>query len=147
MNNPGVKDLGDKIITGAMSGEVITSAPDSTGATQAYVSSLEGMLSCGIEIRFIYGSSGTTCKIYVQTSLDQGTTWSDVICMACTTASKTRLFNLSGLTPKSATTPADGVLTDDTDVDGIVGDRFRVKVVSTGTYAGNTQVSVRLVAR
>ena len=32
-------------------------------------------------------------------------------------------------------------------VSGIFGDRWRAKITSTGTYAGNTSVSVRLNAR
>ena len=37
-----------------------------------------------------YGSSGTAIKVYVQTSLDNGVTWVDVICItfATTTATK-----------------------------------------------------------
>ncbi|MEI9804096.1 MAG: hypothetical protein WDN48_06030 [Pseudolabrys sp.] len=34
MNNPGTKNLGDRAITTALTSEVITSAPDSQGATQ-----------------------------------------------------------------------------------------------------------------
>ena len=109
---------------------------------------LEGMLSCGVEIKFSYGSGGTNCRVYVQTSLDQGSTWIDVICKLFTTSSGTFLFNLSGLTPKTTgLAPSDGSLADDSSIDGILGDRFRGKVTSTGVYGTNTSVSLRLVAR
>jgi len=143
MNNPGVYDLGDRSITGAMSGEVITDGSNSN----AYIDGLEGMLAASVEIRFSYGTGGTTCKVYVQTSLDQGVTWVDVICDSVTTTSETLVYNLSGLTPKTTgLAPSDGALADDTCVDGILGDRWRVKLTTTGTYV-NTSVSVRLMAR
>ena len=144
MINPGVYNLGDRVVTGAMSGEVITDGTDS----DAFIKNLEGLLSANIEIRFSYGAGGTNCKVYVQTSLDQGTTWIDVICMLSTTASETLVFNLSALTAKTTGyAPTDGSLADDTSVDGILGDRWRVKLTTTGTYTTNTSVAIRLTAR
>ena len=143
MNNPGVYNLGSRVITGAMSGEVITLI-----GSDEFVDGLEGILSASFELRFSYGSGGTSCKVYVQTSLDQGTTWVDVICGAFDTSSDTLIFNLSGLTPKTTgIVPTDGSLTDNTSLDGILGDRFRAKVTSVGTYATNTLLDVRMVAR
>lgn len=144
MNNPGVYNLGDRVITGAFTGTVITDGTDS----DEFVKNLEGMLSANVEIRFSYGAGGTNCKVYVQTSLDQGTTWIDVICMLSTTSSETLVFNLSALTAKTTGyAPTDGSLSDDSSIDGILGDRWRVKVTSTGTYTTNTSVAVRLTAR
>lgn len=132
----GIKSLGDFQIAaaGTQLGEV--------------VESLAGMSAATISARLAYGSGGTTIKVYVQTSLDQGTTWIDIACMAFTTAGAHKVFNLSGLTPKTtAATPTDGALTDDTSLDGVLGDRFRAKVVSVGTYAGSTVLSVRASVR
>jgi len=144
---PGVYNLGDRVITGAMSGEVITEGNDA-GASVEYINDLEGMLSASLEVRFIYGSGGTSGKVYVQTSLNQGSTWIDVWCMTFTTNSLDKIVNLSGLTPKtSAATVTDGALGDDTCLDGFLGDRWRSKVTTIGTYAGSTSLSVRLVAR
>lgn len=142
MENPGVYDLASIALTTALTGEVVT---DISGVE--YVGDIEGMLAASLQVRFAYGSGGTTARVYVQTSLDQGTTWCDVCCVALTTASATKIVNLSGLTAKTtAATPGDGALADDTCVDGILGDRFRVKITSTGTYVGTT-VAVRLNAR
>lgn len=142
MTNPGVYDLASIALTTALTGEVVT---DISGVE--YVGDLEGMLAASLQVRFAYGSAGTTCKVYVQTSLDQGTTWCDVCSVSLTTASATKIVNLSGLTPKTtAASPADGALADDTCLDGVMGDRWRVKVTSTGTYAGTT-LAVRLTAR
>lgn len=144
MVNPGIYNLGDYALTTAVTGQVITSNDD--GA--AYIDSLEGMLAANIQIKLAYGSGGTTVKVYVQTSLDQGATWVDVACCAFTTASGTKVINLSGLTAKTtAATPSDGAMTDDTALDGVLGDRFRVKITSTGTYATSTTLSVRMMAR
>jgi hypothetical protein len=112
------------------------------------VEDLEGIRSLALHARFAYGSGGTTCKVYVQTSLDQGTTWFDVACFAFTTAGLTRVMNLSAMTPVTTPqAPADGGLADNTALDGPLGDRFRAKVVSVGTYAGPTVLSLRGCAR
>ena len=144
MENAGLFDIGSSAITAALTGEVITSTTGTDGSAQAYVDNLAGALGVNLQVRFAYGSGGTTCKVYVQTTLDQGTTWIDVYCAAFTTSPATKVVNLSALTAKTtAATPGDGALADDTCVDGIIGDRWRVKVTSTGTYAGNTTVAVR----
>lgn len=146
MNNPGTKNLGDRALTTALTGEVITSAPDSQGQTQGYIENLEGMLAATLSVNFVYGSGGSTCIVTVETSLDQGTTWTEVARFAFATASEQNQVNLSGLTPVTTVyTPA--ALSSDTVKDGIFGDRWRAKVTSTGTYAGNSSVSVRLNAR
>lgn len=146
MNNPGTKNLGDRAITTALTGEVITSAPDIQGQTQEYLDNLEGMLAATLSVNFVYGSGGTTCIVTVETTLDQGTTWTEVARFAFATASEHNQVNLSGLTPVTTVyTPA--ALSSDSVKDGIMGDRWRAKVTSTGTYAGNTSVSVRLNAR
>ena len=138
-----IYNLGDYALTTAVTGEVITLSDDAA----AYIE-VDDFLAANFQIDFNYGSNGTTCKVYIQTTLDQGTTWIDVSATALTTASATKIINLSGLTPKTtAATPADGALTDDTALDGVLGDRWRVKITSTGTYAGSTSLSVRMNAR
>ncbi len=136
MRNPGDYSLCDQAITTALTSVALTPITD-----------LEGMLACTILARFAYGSGGTSVKAYVQVTLDDGATWVDVACFAFTTASATRVINLSGLTPKTTPlTPSDGALADDTFVDGVLGSAMRVKLVTTGTYA-NTILSVKLSAR
>jgi hypothetical protein len=147
MNNPGIKDLASVAITAALTGSVVTQSVDAQGNTITYVDRLEAMVAAAIQFRLAYGSGGTTIKAYLQTSFDQGQTWVDIACAAFTTASAVKIFNLSALTPKTtAVTPTDGSLTDDTCVDGLLGDRLRVKVTSTGTYT-NTQLAVRVAVR
>lgn len=136
MDNPGLYSLGDISVT--------------TAGTQVgdAVVGLKGMLSALLQLRFAWGSGGTNVKVYVQSSADDGTTWYDVACVLFATATEVALLNLSALTPKTTqVVPTDGTLADDTAVDGLIADRLRLKVVSTGTYAGSTLLSARLIAR
>ncbi len=136
MNNPGIYSLGDFTITtaGTQIGDWTTT-------------DLAGALSMAAQLRFAWGSGGTTVTAYLQTSLDEGTTAVDVACVVFGVAAETEILNLSALTPKTTqVTPSDGALTNDTAVDGILGDRFRVKLVSVGTYA-NTVLSARVCVR
>jgi hypothetical protein len=99
-----------------------------------------------IESIFVRAAGGTTCKVYVQTSLDGGTTWIDIACHAFTTTTASKVSAVkadTAVTP--ATTPGDGALSDDTVLDGLLGDRIRSKVVSTGTYSGASSIKVRVV--
>jgi hypothetical protein len=94
---------------------------------------------------FVYGSGGTTVDAYLQTSLDGGNTWTDIAEWHFTTASGRKVYNLNAQTPQAAgVTPTDGALAANTAQDGVLGPRFRVKYVTTGTYAGGTQLSIDL---
>lgn len=132
---PGIYTLGDFQITAAdtVIGDV--------------VDGLAGLSALDAQIRFAYGSgSAVTVKAFLQSSLDQGTTWFDLWCFAAAEAAKTRIRAL--LRTANEVTPGDAALSDDTVAAGIAfGDRFRLKVVSTGTYAGNTLLSARIHAR
>lgn len=149
MNNPGLYNLGDAAlaaINAATTATVITSSSDAQSTTIAYVDRLEGMLAASLQANFTYGTGGTSLKVIWETSIDQGTTWVEVCRMAFATASEENIVNLSGLTPKTTVvTPA--VLSDDTCLDGIFGDRWRARILTVGTYTGNTALSLRLSAR
>jgi hypothetical protein len=113
-----------------------------------WVEDMQGALAVLAHIRLAYGSGGSTIKAYLQTSADQGVTPVDIACCTFATASAVKVRNLSALTPKTTdVVPTDGTLADDTSVDGVLGDRFRLKIVSTGTYGGSTTLSGRLCAR
>jgi hypothetical protein len=117
-----------------------------TGAASAPIGSGTGS-SAGllVQVDFVYGSGGTSGKCWVQTSLD-GSTWVDIANMTFTTASKSRVMNLSSDTP--VTTPyvvTDGTLADDTTKDGIIGSVFRTKLTTVGTYAGGTAITATIV--
>ena len=95
------------------------------------------------QANFVYGSNGTNVTAYVQTSFDGGSTWSDIACFQFTTSSARKAANLSSATPVTTLASlTDGSLTANTCVDGLIGDRFRVKYSSTGTYAGSTSLQI-----
>lgn len=131
----GIQNLGDFNITiaGTQSGD--------------WVENFDGVQALTTQFRFSYGSGGTSVRAYLQTSLDQGATPIDISCAVFGTASSVNVVNLSGLTPMMSIWgdgfPADGALADSTIIDGILGDRFRIKLVSTGVYAASTVLSVR----
>jgi hypothetical protein len=84
-------------------------------------------------------SGGTAVKAYVQTSLDNGTTWIDIACFAFATADATKMSKVLAVASLTAVTvPTDGTLADNTVLDGVIGDQLRVKYVVTGTYVSTT---------
>ncbi len=104
--------------------------------------------SAVIQAIFTYGSGGTTFSLWVQTSLDGGTTWYDIFNMAGTTASLSKLANLSALTPVTTLyTPTAGALSANTVKDGLLGSQFRTLLTTTGTYAGSTSLRVDIGLR
>lgn len=134
MNSPGVYNTGNFTVTGAgtQNGDAVTN--------------LEGMVSCSLYLKFDYGSGGTAAKFYLQTSLDQGTTWMDIACVLFNTADEVRILNLIDAAV-AQTTPTDGELSDDTVLNGVLGDRLRGKLITTGTYAGSTTLISRVCVR
>lgn len=117
-----------------------------SAATSTAVDALENATGATIQVNFDYGSGGTSLKVWVQTSLDGGSTWVDVACFAFTTSDARKVVNLSARTPVTTLyTATDGTLADDTCKDGVFGSQWRVKYTSVGTYAGSTTVLVDVV--
>ena len=142
----GIFNLGDEPITVAVTNIVITDGVSSQNVAQSFIDGLDWMAAVTLQANFTYGTSGgTSVKVDIETSLD-GTSWIPIARFAFTTASAEKLFNLSGLTPKT-TVVVPVTLSDDTCLDGILGDRLRAKITSTGTYSGNTSISVRAAVR
>jgi hypothetical protein len=124
----------------------ITTA-QSTTTTAADVRDLAFHRSLLLQANFTYGSGGTSVDAYVQSSDDSGLTWYDVAQFHFTTASAIKLYNLTNRTAVTAVaTPTDGALASNTSIDGLLGDRLRVKWSSTGTYVG-TSLLITAVAR
>lgn len=139
-------NLGDSAISAAVTNQVITSSVSAQSVSIAYVDRLEGVTALTFEANFTYAAGGTTLKVDLETSVDQGLNWLPICRIAFTTASALKVVNVSGLTPKiAAITPA--VPADDACTDGILGDRFRVRITSVGVYTGNTLVSTRASVR
>jgi hypothetical protein len=135
MLNPGQYTLLSRAITTAINGEAQTAADK-----------LAGITSATLQCEFSYGSGGTSCKIWVQVSLDQGLTWVDVANFAFTTSSGVKVINLCSNTEQNQFTPTDGALADNTTNFGILAAVMRAKITTVGTYA-NTSARVRLDAK
>lgn len=120
-----------------------------TGQLSGEVKGFPGAKVIAAQATFNYGSGGTTVKAWLQTSLDGGTTWHDIANFAFTTSAGKFLHNVVAepATPYTPAAPTDATLADNTVKNGPIGDRFRVKYTTTGTYAGATNLRVDLVIK
>src|SRR5262245_11266111 len=144
--NPGIYNLGDTPISAALSGVVITRATSSGGVQEEFIADLDGLSGVGLQCLFSHGGGGTTAKVDIETSFDQGLTWVAIARFAFTNVTAQRIMNLNA--SFSRTTPyTPVVLSDDTAIDGILGDRLRAKLTTTGVYTGATTLSVRAHVR
>lgn len=134
-------NLGDATITGELTDSVITTG-SVNGAATAYLM-VNDAQSITAWANFDYGSGGTTCAAIIQTSLDQGVTWIDIIRFDFTTSDRKAHATVGAFSAGAVTTLA--ALASEGKTDNTLGDRIRCKVTSTGTYAGNTTLSVRVV--
>lgn len=120
----------------------ITTAVTNTQVGSTYTG-LGAPAGVSVLANFTYGSGGTNATVYVQTSYDGGSTWWDVQCFQFTTASAVRYqssrLDIGVLTPA---TPTVGALTANTAINGLLGDQLRFMMTTTGTYAGNTSISL-----
>jgi len=108
---------------------------------------LYGMKSLSVEANLTYGADGTTIKVWIQTSLDGGSNWIDIMNFAFTTASGRKVSTVKIAAGATAVVPTDGTSGDNGIVDGILGDRIRAKVTTTGTYSGSTTLEVNAVPK
>jgi hypothetical protein len=110
-----------------------------------WIHGLDGMLSATVQRDFRAGTGGTDVRAYLQTSLDWGNTPIDSASFLFTGSSR-QVINLSTTASVAATPATDGTLTDGQVLNGVLGDRLRVTVVSTGTWS-NTLLAVRAAVR
>ncbi len=138
--------LANRTITTALSDVTVTEGVSNGGTSQSFIYNLEGITAATLVAQFVYGSSGTSVTVAIDTALGSGGAWLQVATFAFTTASAIKALTLSGLTPRltALTHSAPG---NDAALDGILGDRFRCRVTSVGTYAGNTTLDVRISPR
>jgi hypothetical protein len=137
MDNPGPFNLGNFIVAAA-----------GTQCSPVPVINLQGLDAVTLQVRFAYGSGGTQTNVFIQTSVDQGQSFFDIANIEFTTSSGVELVNLSGLNSVTTpTAPSNLALSNNTVLNGPIGDRLQACVVSTGTYAGQTLVAVNGVAR
>lgn len=127
---------------------ITTATSALVGSTFQFRSGPVAATNMSLQATFTYGSGGTSADAWVQTSLDGGTTWSDVAHFNFTTASARTIMNVAANTPALATiTPGDGgALAVNTALSGVWGNMWRVKYTTVGTYAGNTKLLIDAIA-
>lgn len=104
-----------------------------------------GMKYLAVQANLIYGSGGTSVDVYVQTSVDGGATWVDIMEFNFLLASAIKISAVStAVALAAATAPTDGTLAANSILNGLLGERIRLKYKSAGTYAGTT-LSVDMV--
>lgn len=150
MNNnaSGIPTNGQRI--SILPAKTITTAltADTSGQGGAVgVTGIQGAQYIGAVAVFTYGSGGTTTKAWLQTSFDGGVTWHDIASFAFALASLTKVAALTTRVAATHATPTDGTLADNTINNGLIGGRLRVKITSTGTYAGSTTLRINLVIK
>lgn len=134
-------------------GHVVLLAALTIGAAIAAVATtpliqIGGMAYLIVTAKFLYGAGGTTVNAYVQTSINGGASWIDIMQFAFTTAAAEKVSAVKAAVALAAVTvPGDGVLAANTIVDGLLGDRIRLKYVTTGTYTGATSLAVDAVIK
>jgi hypothetical protein len=129
MDNPAVYTLFAGAITTAKTAEAQTAITD-----------LDGMSGLSLLCELLGASGGSTISAWVQTSLDGGTTWLDIALFTFTTSAAKKWCVLQNAAAKAIASytalAVEGVN------DGLLGDRLRVVLTSTGTYT-NTTISLR----
>jgi len=118
--------------------------------TSTPVTGLQGATYVALLAKFVRAGGGTTCKVWVQTSLDDGATWFDIACFAFTTTTANALHALVSVpaTPFTpATAPGSAALADNTVLNGMLGDRLRTIMTTVGTYTGASSVEVHAVIK
>lgn len=144
MNNAGVFNLGDAVVTAAETDKVITSGSNSRGATRNFIGDLKGMTAVTLECKMVGGTGGTSINVIVSTSLDGGQTEIDIANFRFTNTAAVKAANLSGLLSKAIAAVA--ALGNDAVLDGVLGDRLKARYTSVGTYT-DTTVAVRASVR
>jgi hypothetical protein len=94
-----------------------------------------------IQGTFSWGSGGTSADAYLQTSIDGGTSWTDVANFHFLAASARYIWTLESslvAAPVQIVAPTDGAMTANTALSGVFGNIWRVKYVTVGTYAATT---------
>lgn len=141
MLNPGIYNLGDRAITAALTGEVITTGVSASGGAQEFIDRLEGMSSLLVTANFTWGSGGTSVAAIIQATLDS-VQWFDVCRFDFTTASAAKTATILRSAAAAATMASFALAAEGVNA-GRLGGKLRAVLTTIGTYAGNTSISIR----
>lgn len=108
---------------------------------------LLGMSYLAVQCVVAIATGGSSIDAYIQTSLDGGVTWIDIMNFHFVNTPGTKVSSVTAnIALAAAVTPGDGALTANTILTGLLGDRIRVKWTSVGTYSGGTTLALNAVA-
>lgn len=127
-------------ITAALTDAIITDGVSSGGVSQAFWSGFDGINALTVEADFGWVSGGTTAILRIDTAQGSGAPWRNVM-----------RFDFAGaVLVKEMTIVRAAILAPVTIADlnaesaiNYLGDRFRARLTTTGTYAGGTLITVR----
>lgn len=113
------------------------------------ITGIGGMKYLVVEAVFLYGAGGGTVDAYIQTSVDAGASWLDIMNFRFTTAAATKVSAVVWSTAlAAAVSPGDAALASNTILNGLLGDRLRLKYVTASTvYSGATSLAVFAIAK
>lgn len=99
-----------------------------------------------IQARFVAGSGGTSVKAYVQT-LVGGTQWADIACFAFTGSDVWAYQSVVADTAvNSPVALGTGDLSDNSSVNGIIGEQLRIQLDVAGDYT-NASLAIDVAAK
>ena len=127
-------------------GLTISAAVSATTTTP--VTRLGGAWYLVVQAKFLFGAGGTSVDAYVQTSVDGGVSWIDIMQFSFAGVALTKVSAVALSTALApAVAPVDGALTANTILNGLFGDRLRLKYVTVGIYSGATSLKVDAVIK
>jgi hypothetical protein len=95
-------------------------------------------------------SDDATAAVYIGTSIDQGTRWCDIAVMRFAAVGGVQCVSVEVESTPTPIVPSDGNLADDSNsaiVTGVMGDRLKAKIVTTGIWGGQSVANVRVCVR
>jgi hypothetical protein len=109
------------------------------------VSQMTGATQLVGRVKYGYTGGIGTCDVYVQTTIDGGTTWYDVAAIRGTSTAYDRMFSVTTTPITTVYATTDGSLTADSVKDGLIGSSVRAKYVvgAVGTATLLVQVMPR----
>lgn len=132
--------LGSRTITTALSDVIITEGTSAANVAQGFWDRLAGINALTLLAAFTYGSGGSTAVVTVDTAFGAGGVWIPIARFDFATASLTSQFVPSRTAIVAAATIV--APTANTAIN-LLGDRFRARLTTTGTYGGGTLLDLR----
>jgi len=110
-------------------------------------SGYHGLSGIVVEASFVYGANGTDVTAHLQTSLDGGDNWIDIMAFLFATTTLRSVMAVEHGVQSTPVVPLDVGLADDTVQNLIIGDRFQVSLTIVGNYTGTTTLTMNMLPK